>query len=79
MTKNRENHANPRRESNIWTLEEARSQFDELIAAAAQRGSQRIQDSGREFSLTLVRAKSSPQGKEILGRGGPLDQTDELD
>ena len=34
-----------------------------------KRGLQRIHDGEREFSLTLVRAKSSPQGQEILGRG----------
>ncbi|MEI5679548.1 MULTISPECIES: hypothetical protein [unclassified Mesorhizobium] len=60
----------------IWTIEEARSRFDEMLDASAKRGPQTIQDKSRTFVLTVVRTTSSLKGKAILERGGPLEEND---
>lgn len=62
--------------SRTWTFEEVLHRLDQLFDEAATNGPQRIKALDREFSLSLVKDSSSPKGKGILGRGGPLEHTD---
>lgn len=57
---------------NVWTAEEARQSFSELLDAATNHGPQRIQAGNLVFEIALVRASETPRGKEILKKGGPL-------
>lgn len=58
--------------SNVWTVEEARAGIDDLLKASRERGPQNIRDGERTYVLTMVEAKSSPVGKNLLQKGGPL-------
>ena len=65
-------------EARTWTVEEAHRQFDELLEAAAERGPQEIAGRGRRFRLTAIELSASPRGRELLSRGGPLEDGDDL-
>ncbi|MBZ9798385.1 hypothetical protein [Mesorhizobium sp. ES1-4] len=65
--------------TNVWNVREARERFDDLLAAAAQNGPQTVRDNRRVFKVTLERAGSSPIGKGLLTKGGPLEATDILE
>ncbi|WP_170115779.1 hypothetical protein [Mycoplana dimorpha] len=67
------------RVAGVWTTEDARENFDALIKAAINLGPQKILHHGRELSLSLRGAQKLPDVREILRRGGPLDNSGELD
>jgi hypothetical protein len=62
--------------SNVWDLTDARKRFDDLLAAAAARGPQIIRCEGMHFRVSLDKAGTSPKGRALLGKGGPLDDKD---
>jgi hypothetical protein len=62
--------------SNVWDLPEARKRLDDLLAAAASHGPQIIRCEGLHFRVSLDKAGSSPKGRALLAKGGPLDGDD---
>ncbi|MGN6303603.1 MAG: hypothetical protein ACTHNH_02220 [Mesorhizobium sp.] len=64
------------KDSNIWELSDARDRFDDLLAAAANRGPQIIRGENLHFRLSLERAQSSPKGTALLTKGVPRDDDD---
>jgi len=64
------------KDSNVWNLLEARKRFDDLLAAAASHGPQFIRCDGLHFRVSLDKAGSSPKGRALLAKGGPLDSDD---
>ncbi|TPN35241.1 hypothetical protein [Mesorhizobium sp. B1-1-6] len=67
------------KQTKVWNVREARERFDDLLTAAAQNGPQTVRDNRRVFKVTLERAGSSPVGKGLLTKGGPLETTDVLE
>ncbi|MGB3643552.1 MAG: hypothetical protein WBA15_03660 [Mesorhizobium sp.] len=61
--------SDPSKDSNIWNLSDARDRFDDLLAAAANRGPQIIRGENLHFRLSLERARSSPEGTALLTKG----------
>jgi hypothetical protein len=62
--------------SNVWDLPDARKRFDDLLEAAASHGPQVIRCKGRDFRVSLEKTGSSPKGRALLAKGGPLDADD---
>ncbi|RST85502.1 hypothetical protein EJC49_15555 [Aquibium carbonis] len=60
----------------VWSKEEARTRFDELLAAA-EKHPQHIEAQGRRFVLSELTAQRQ-NAKELLRRGGPLEEGDSL-
>ncbi len=73
MAKNPSRRGLEQKDSNSWMVEDARVHFDALLAAASQRGPQRIVDDGREFTVSLSRATATPIGNKLLSKGGPIE------
>ncbi len=66
------------KDSNVWEVAEARARFDDLLASAASRGPQIVRSGHQDFKLTLSRSSSSPKGRALLSKGGPLEDDDSL-
>lgn len=65
------------RSAEVWSQEEARNRFDELLAAAKKRP-QYIEAQGQRFVISAT-ATQRRSAKELLRRGGPLEEGDSLE
>ncbi|MES0196981.1 hypothetical protein [Mesorhizobium sp. M0011] len=63
----------------IWTVKEARARFNDLLAAAAEEGPQEIHDRRRTFVLQMSKLGPRKSARDVLLKGGPLNDDEELD
>jgi hypothetical protein len=65
------------RTQGVWTVQQARDRFEELLDAAANKGPQEIHDTERGIVFGLEKsAASKKSGRDFLLKGGPLDDRD---
>jgi hypothetical protein len=65
-----------RRVSNVWDFPDAQKRFCDLLEAAASQGPQLIRRNGQHFRVSIEQTGSSPKGRALLAKGGPLDAGD---
>ncbi|MBB3149219.1 hypothetical protein FHS21_005671 [Phyllobacterium trifolii] len=61
----------------VWSIDEAKDAFDELLSAADTEGEQIIAEPDRRYVLVAVKYEKKTSAKDFLRKGGPLTEGEE--